>query len=1106
MFSIYKISRKLFNGQCFRLYLILMLLCASNIVVATNIQIIKSFNIPKQNAMLSLIKFAEQADITLLFPVDNLQNIKTNPLVGKYSISQALQLLIKGTGLKMDIDTKGELSIIVDPAFLKEVDLNNQNETALSASVQKNTSNTVKKDKIKKKIAEIEIITIRGVQGSIEQGMTVKRFSNEITDVILAEGIGQLPDENIAEALQRVTGVQMTRSADGEGSTIQIRGISNNNVEINGQTLSGTSADRAVNFQDIPSELFSSIEILKAPTADRIEGSLGGTVNLKTRRPLKTQEDSFATVAVKAKYSELTEEVSPNVNVFLGKNWRETLIGDLGIVVNGGRKDVITQTDAFGGGDFDDAPGAWYRQNASKVGAAPFNSGPWQTDQNIDVNGDGVSDNKDIFYVPKGFRTYSRYAETVKDSLNVMLNWQPKEAIELFLDYTRTDSQADEFGSQLEINNSSNALPLLQGNNTFTHLGNTTGIGDTYLLSSGLIGGTNLRSGGAPSQKTTWREAEKITFSSHYIINEHWLVSAEVNSSDGTSTTKQAQLNMGYDWNMDSQLDNEDWAGIVYYDMNNSDLVDYTLYEAPFYGGTGPLTPEELLAINPSNMAYDRLSYFQMQRNADDTKSQEGSFKLDFVHQIDDGFISDIKFGVRVAKRSFARQSYINSNQKKTKQDEDGFYEKIDIQDIKVHPDANSSAESTKIATDLQNCFGTTSIELDGVSGNFLHSWSNTNNCGSDFFTDYFNMVDIRSFSEELGKGLYEDAGLRYDVDEETTAYYLRADFITEISEMDLTGNFGVRYIETDTSSSGYLNSTSDSESNFEWLSFKGHYDNFLPSFNANLVLNDEMMLRFAAYKALSRPELTALAPSLKIKANQDVEGYAGTGTMGNPDLDPIRATNIDLSFEWYYQAASAFSVALFYKDIDSNVAFGTELVDMLFNAKLYRVRQKQNSKGSKLAGAEFSIVQTFDFLPSFLTYTGISANYTFTHENSKEIDLEGGAIARKGLSENSYNIIGFYDDNIFSLRLAYNWRSEFVRREYVSLGFNSPNTLPEIEEARGQLDLSAQYKINDYFNVTFSAINLNGSVTERYLKYKQLTNYLSDSGTRYRLGVSARF
>ncbi len=1131
---LFKFVISLFIGRRSLVWLLMRvsLLLVSIQVNATDVDKVYRFDIPAQSLVESLGDISQTTKRLFLFPYDLVETKESKHLSGLFTAQQALDLLLAGTGLQ------GELSdnktFVVKPILAPKKNVQTGMKGEKELKTQKtilaslftiifssaSSAEEIKKQFIDNKAEEIEVITVSGVRGSLKKSMNDKRFSSEIMDSISAEDIGQLPDENIAEALQRVTGIQMTRGANGEGTTVQIRGLSDNNVEINGQTAAGTSADRSVNFADIPSELFSGIEVLKAPTADRIEGSLGGTVNLKTRRPLNIEEDYVATVTAKAKYAEISGETTPNLNVFLGKNWRDTAIGDFGLIVNGGRQETISQTDAFGGGDYDDAPGSWYRINGNKNAAAPFNKGPWVSDANIDLNGDGASDNKDIYYVPNGLRTYSRYDEVVKDSLNVTLHWQPNEDLELFLDYTKTDSEEDSAGSQLNIaTNGGRAVPILLGDAQFDSIGHRAGLldsdgifdtslaGENYYLASGLLGGVNIRTGGAPSQKSTWREADKISFGGEYIVTDNLTVSAEISTSKGTSTTKQAQLNMGYDWDNNSQLNGKDWAGIVEYDWNSADLVDYTLYEAPFYAGTGPITPDELVAIDPTDMTYDRLNYFQMQRNADDTESNNDSFKFDIDYEFNDGFITKIKAGARYAKRSFERSSYINSNQKNTIVGDDGVYEKIDIQDIKVHPDANSSPELAQVATDLQQCFGTTSMSLDGVSGNFPRAWSNTNACGSDFFTRYFNMHDIRAFNPAKGAGYYENTGMRYDVEEETTALYIKADYFTEIGGMSLFGNFGVRYVETKTTSGGYLTSAPGAVSTFEWIEFEGDYSDFLPSLNANLALNDEMVLRFAAYKALQRPGLGAIAPSVKIKYNDELEGYAGAGSMGNPDLDPIHATNLDLSYEWYYADDSMFSVAAFYKDIDTTIGKEWENPqDVSINDELFLVNQDANLPGTKINGVEVAIQHGFSNLPGLLANTGIGANYTYTQEDSELIDQEGDEVRRKGLSEHSYNLSAFYDDGPLSIRLAYNWRDDFVKRNSVTLGWGSSNTLPEIEAARGQLDLTANYKLTKNLKINFAAVNLNDSETKRYLKYEPLHSYLAKAGVRYNLAAVYRF
>jgi outer membrane receptor protein involved in Fe transport len=151
-------------------------------------------------------------------------------------------------------------------------------------------------------------------------------------------------------------------------------------------------------------------------------------------------------------------------------------------------------------------------------------------------------------------------------------------------------------------------------------------------------------------------------------------------------------------------------------------------------------------------------------------------------------------------------------------------------------------------------------------------------------------------------------------------------------------------------------------------------------------------------------------------------------------------------------------------------------------------------------------MAHAFNYLPGLLSNLGVTANYTIIDESSDLVDQEGSAISRRGLSKRTMNLSGYYDDGKFSVRLAYNKRSSFTRRENVALGFARPETLPEIEAGRDQLDLAVRWKIDRHVSLTFNAINLGDTGTVRYIKYPQLINYLAFSGRRYNLGVNVRF
>ncbi len=952
---------------------------------------------------------------------------------------------------------------------------------------------------------EVEIITVSGIRGSIKQSMNDKRFSQEIMDSISAEDIGQLPDTNIAESLQRITGVQMSRTSDGEGESIQIRGISDNNVEINGQSASGSSGDRNINFQDLPSELFSGIEVLKTPKAERIEGSLGGSINLKTRRPLNIQKDQLATITAKTKYAELPDKVTPDLNMFFAKNFRNTDYGDFGLIVNGGIQNIVSHTDAYGAADYDGATGGWlYKTGVTTTSGNnnvnPFKAdGPFQYASNIDVNGDGVADENDVFYMPALFRSFSRHTESQRNSINTSFQWQPNDELNLYLDYTYNESEQDESGSQVNAQiNAGRSYILADSNPTFSPIGN-----GNYVLDKGLIGGANLRLGGSPSVRKKLRDSHVLTLGADYQVTDNLHLAFVANGGRGTGRSTHSNLSMAYDYTGKGLISANDNIGIIDFNYADSLVPSITFYDSPFYDG-GPSSIDELNAIDITDMSHPNLKYFTMQRNADDSDNENGSLQFDLTYELNGDFFTEIKAGVRYSTKEFSRTAWQSQSQKNTKVT-DGLNEAFDIRDIYVNPDENTTDENIQIASDLQQCLTTRTIDIDH-GGNMPNTWPTTD-CDSDFFTEYFGMHDIKAYSETRGAGYYERPEMTYSVEEETSALYVQTDFLTEIAGLGFYGNLGVRYIDTSTSSAGIVDANPGVKPiSYKNVTFGGDYQELLPSMNLNLALNDEMILRFAAYKAIQRPGLGQLSPGVKLSVNDNVEGYNGTATMGNPDLVPVKASNLDLSYEWYYSDSSMFSAAIFYKDLDSLIAMNPIAKDVDIAGELYLTKQPDNFPGTKIKGYELSIQHSFDHLDGLFSHTGVGANYTYTTEDSDLMDAEGDEVTRPNLSEKSYNLSAYYDDNKLSFRFAYSWRDDFVRRATTSLGWGSPVSLPEMTKARGQLDFSANYTINDHLKVNFSAVNLTDSTTERYLKYEELTNFVSNSGTRYNLGLVYRF
>ena len=992
----------------------------------------------------------------------------------------------------------------------------------------------------------LEEIVVTGVRSSIERSIDDKRFATEIRDSISAEDIGQLPDDNIAEALQRVTGIQMARSADGEGDTVQIRGIDDNNVELNGQSVSGSSSNRSINFQDVPSELFSGVEVLKAPTADQIEGSLGGTINLKTRRPLTGKKEMITSLTAKVKYAEIADEYDPDLNAFFLKQWNDTGAGDIGIILNVGTRTVSTVGEVYGGGDFDDAPAIWARRTSGdtlpfgSLFSQPADAGPWVYDarwlpdgcnpetnnaaQNrctrfidVDVNGDGVADENDIIYLPNNFGFFERTRTSDRDSFNGTFQWQPTDSTNLFVDVTTTNIEESQTGSRYSINfNTVRTAPLEAGNNNYELLAETDGLGPVYLMTSGLLGAATTRLGASPSNNDVDRKSTQITLGGDWQVDDNFNISTELSTSEGTANTRdQGAITMGINWNCDQALNANDFAGIVDFSLNGAGIPDATLYESPFVTGAGcwgiTEIPTELTEVDPTDVTYERLAYFQLNRVANDAKNTADSFRIDGQLDFADSGITRLSFGVRAAERTFARRQYQNNNQRgpwRSTLDLDGDNptQAIHVQRIFVNPDSNADPDIAASAAFLQECLrnaGSNGL-LSNEGGDLPRTWTSSTGCTAAEFSEAFNIFDIREVRPDSGgAGYYERTGSRYGVEEETFAVYLMADFRTDVGNMELFGNIGGRYIETDARSTGFVPLGGNQ---FDLVTFGGDYDDFLPSVNMNLALNDEMILRLGVSKSIGRPGLSIISPGISVNRNDQVEGFDGNGTAGNPDVDPVRSDNIDLSYEWYYGPASLLSIAYFHKDIDSTIFLDNDQVPRQIGDELFLIRTYDNFPGTKIDGFEFGLQHAFESLPGLLANTGVQLNYTITDEDSDLVDQEGDPIPRRRLSENSYNVVLYYDDGRLNARLAYNWREAFVRRENVTLGFGSPNVLPEFEDDRGQLDLSVNYSFTDSLKMNFSAVNINDSKTERYMKYKSLTNYIAFAGVRYNLGLVYRF
>lgn len=372
-------------------------------------------------------------------------------------------------------------------------------------------------------------IIVRGIRDALESSANKKREAGNIKDVVTAEDIGKFPDENVTESLSRVTGVQITRDV-GEGSNFTIRGISQNRVEINGRTAVGRGEGRNPNISDIPADLLGSLEVIKSPTADLVEGSLGGTVNLQTRRPFDFKSPTL-NINLRQGYSTKSEEFQPQLNLLATDRW------DLG------------------GGEF----GALFNISYSESKLKEEEARPdfWVQACNFDLDGDGVrsaaapvddngdrrldrcvTDPDDLVFRPASLTVLNTERRRRRMGIVGSLQWKPSTALTVYFD-GNYDTYRDE---DVRYNLSSGGVNQTAGFGTAAAPNIVAITKDAHGSASSITFGARR-----PTSQSQVGVDDASSFSGalggRWTPSARWAIEAEVGGSSGTNNGTQTQVN-----------------------------------------------------------------------------------------------------------------------------------------------------------------------------------------------------------------------------------------------------------------------------------------------------------------------------------------------------------------------------------------------------------------------------------------------------------------------------------------------------------------------------------------------------------------------------------
>ncbi|SHG87310.1 TonB-dependent receptor [Ferrimonas marina] len=946
-----------------------------------------------------------------------------------------------------------------------------------------------------------EVIEVRGIRGSLSRAQDIKRSSDGVVDAISAEDIGKFPDTNLAESLQRITGVSIDRK-NGEGNQITVRGFgpSFNLVTLNGRSMpfadspkqegAGGTQNRSFNFEQIASESVSGVNVYKTGKANIASGGIGATVDITTAKPFDYDgfKSAFSLKGIHDSTVEQGDDITPEISGMISSTFLDNRLGVLAAYSYSGRdsRQEIIATDG------------WLSQTENcELG---FTTSLCQGGNVID---DSANTNRyGTIWLPQNYNMDVSNHERVRQNAQLVLQFAPTDNLVASVDY---------FYSEYE--------DTIERYQTAHWFGNwVTGATDQNGTITRIVngaGGTDFI--GYYDEPRT--ENDSVGLNLDWTINDAWSVRLDYHHSvshaqpDGNlseqsilltnadffcATYEQCyagQFTVDYGQGTDLPVLNDpaQWAAAGF------DGYVHYLYD----GAVKTQDPYELASIG-GNLVIGR---------GNEVENTIDQLKLDFTWEnLGGGMLASVDFGA----------SY------------------VDFQyDTTWRMNMTTLGRAWNPSVDQLNLVG-----RGDVGGDFS---------GSSSLFPYFVEFDVGSMYNQIRDeyGFTFNPEVYNSVNEETTAAYVMANLQADLLDMPLNIVAGLRYETTDVTgetrqvtpyalryeSLTELRPQFDAEPVFGASSLEGDYDYLLPSLDISWEAVDDLLLRFSAGRSLTRTDLTALRPAVSIANSRPSGPYLAY--QGNANLKPYVSDNLDLSVEWYYAPASYAAVSYFHKWVDNYISNETT-TGLLYNADgvaytdpsqgdlvpdgsnangcpesglddpicdgtvvpnspdiTWQITTPVNKESAEVYGVELALQHMFAD-----TGFGVQANYTLVDGDvDYDVDSVEEQNALTGLSD-SANLVAFYDKHGFQVRLAYNWRDKFLA---ATDQLRAPNE-PVFTEEYGQLDANVSYDITEHFTVFLEGLNLTDETFRQHGRYENQLVSAQTFGPRYTFGVRATF
>lgn len=873
-------------------------------------------------------------------------------------------------------------------------------------------------------------IVVTGVRASIVGALNRRRESTQIVDSIVAEDVGKLPDNNVVEALQRVTGIQVTDRGQGEAAGIQIRGLPDALTTLNGRNIF-TAAGQSFSLQDVSANLIQRVDVYKTRAADQIETGLAGQVDVVTRRPFDFKGFAVSALA-RGIYDQEADKINPNAALLISDRW-ETGIGDMGLLVNGSYTRSKFRTMSTTAGAF--VPFATLNPPAG-TGLTGFQRiFPAATDPKTGafLSGPGVGD----WQVGTQTGLPTAAGSTLPVNRIATPYWLSRDAV----------FSSDLYGKRERPS----------ANVAFQWAPNSSSVYTAEVFYSGFRGETY----------------NSLQFS----FVDFWANPQAPTLYDGTNIVKSRVANSVYGFNSGdytkSQTDsfvyalNGKWnlgsrGGIV------ADLAYQTSkYKTAFFAMRTDRVANKITADfnagggipsyhfdNDAALADPKVwNVAQLYDNANRDKGSAFTATLDGHYGWEEGFLRQIKAGFR-------------------------------FDDRKASSDVRT-ADAGNLGRPLSSLPAGASFTNSGFfegRGDVPTSWVTANG--------YYNYAHADEIRKLYGLKTSDQLTMTrvFDVEEKTTAAYVQADGELTIFGRALNLQAGVRYVAVDTDAvfvdrfnNGAISRASPGS------------DRFLPSFTARYDILPNLRARFNYGQTLRRPNFGDINPNYSLTGDLTNVGY-GSGSAGTAGLQPTTSKNYDAALEWYFGRNSAITVTGFRRDIQGLVVPVSQLEFIPNNGIVagatnnFVISRPANASNGVLKGLEVGLTYFPTYLPSFLDGLGFQGSLTVldSSQNVPIYDNGGKKIGEQqssffGVSDFSYNATLAYDHGPIGARLSYVYRNAWQVRNEARL---FANPLGVWRRAEASLDLQLTAKITNRLGLTFDAVNLTRTKQQEYYRF----------------------